>query len=188
MLSLPIWTSWRSAVTTPLTMSRSPLMYNAGSDLLKQENKDYFYIMHMSWEGRYREERWKYARKYNIIGLQHNKIEKNWVIANSNIKKSISKIWQRQFDYFCNMKAGDIVVIMCGFFSILGVAQIGQKKVQYKRKLTPTFFDHVREVEWVKKYKFDMRRPLKKPIRFTNTLALIDETSKRWKSLRNEEI
>jgi len=157
-------------------------------DLLNKKNLDYFYIMHLSYEGRERRRLWNHAKKDNIIGLQHIKINEDWEEATSDTKNSLSNLWRSQFNYFCDMERGDIVVVMNGYDSILGVAKLTIDHHNFTPELWDVFFDHNRPVEWIKEYEYDNRKPLKNPITFRNTLALIDETSKRWNSLLKEEI
>lgn len=156
--------------------------------LLKQRNLDYFYIMHLSWDGKQRRRLWNYAKQNKIIGLSHGNVDVDWEKASSRIKNSVSNIWKSQFDYFCSMEKGEIVVVMNGFDSILGVAEINKNQHDLDLNIRYTFFDHYREVKWIREYEYDKRKYLKNPITFRNTLALIDEDSKRWSSLLAEEI
>ena len=156
--------------------------------LLEQENLDYFYIMHLSWDGKQRRRLWNYAKQNKIIGLSQWNVDVDWEKASSRIKNSVSNIWKSQFDYFCSMEKGEIVVIMNGFDSILGVAEININQHDFDLDLADIFFDHYREVKWIREYEYDKRKYLKNPITFRNTLALIDEYSKRWSSLLAENI
>ncbi len=157
--------------------------------LLKQRHLHYFYIMHLSWDGKQRRRLWNYAKQNKIIGLSHGNVDVDWEKASSRIKNSVSNIWKSQFDYFCSMEKGEIVVVMNGFDSILGVAVINKNQHGFDTDLNDIFFDHYREeVKWIREYEYDKRKYLKNPITFRNTLARIDEYSKRWSRLLTEEI
>lgn len=156
--------------------------------LLEQRDLTYFYIMHLSWNGRQRRRLWNYAKQNRIIGLSHRYVDVDWEKASSRIKDLVSNIWKSQFDYFCKMEKGEIVVVMNGFDSILGVAEIKKNQHDFDLDLAENFFNHYREVKWIRDYEYEKRKNLRNPITFRNTLAIIDEYSKRWFYLLNEEI
>lgn len=154
--------------------------------------KDYFYIMHLSHgKNDRREYLWNYAKDNEIIGLDHSYVTGNWKdnsVKNKAIAKGLSIIWQRQFDTFYNeMRPDDIVVILAGWTSILGVAKIpenNQAGFDKKFREKDEFFEHFRrKVEWVRKYDFD-----KVPCQikgFYNTLSKVKRDTNRWKCLAN---
>jgi hypothetical protein len=45
------------------------------------------------------------------------------------------------------------------------------------------FFDHVREVDWIRKYSFEDRLEIPSVKGFNNTLAIVEQCSKRWSKL-----
>ena len=154
--------------------------------------KDRFYIMHMSMGiNNRRESLWNYAKDKQIIGLDHSFVRGNWKdnsFRNSAIDEGLSIIWQRQFDTFYDeMKPDDIVVILAGYSSILGVAKIPENNhVEFDEKYRENdeFFEHVRKkIEWVRKYDFD-----KVPCQikgFNNTLSKVERDTNRWNVLVN---
>jgi len=95
---------------------------------------------------------------------------------------------------FCNeMKKGDIVLILSGWDSLLGVAEIIESRYQYDRNLSERivepFFDHVRQVRWDRKYEYASRLTIPQPIRgFNNTLYRVEPPTRRWLILENLEI
>lgn len=161
-------------------------------DLLRSERKDYFYIMHLSYgtNKAERERLWNYAIDKKMIGLDlPDIVRKAWTTLSEPEKQAVSKRWKRQFDLFCvKMKTGDYVVVLDGWFSLLGIAQITKPEYKYDKKLSGKegtgFFDHVREdVIWKLKYKYDGLR-LDPPIKgFDNTLSPVTPRSPRWEIL-----
>ncbi len=167
-------------------------------DLLSQRKMDYFYIMHLSYDGRESEKLWDYARQNSQIGLQLPDIVTNdWNKIKGSIKKgSIERVWTRQFELFCNkIKVGDIVLVLCGWDSLLGIAEIAQP-YQFVRSMgyssitqTGIFFDHVRKVSWIEKYAYSKRLMIPQPAKgFNNTLSRVEPTTKRWMALTNLNI
>jgi len=153
--------------------------------LLSKRGKEYFYIMHLSYEGSEREELWNYGKKNNVIGLSKSIVNNDWVKVGGSVKNSLSNTWIRQFDTFCNeMNAGDVVLVLKGWDSLLGVAEIKERRHKYSKKLKGRkgpFFDHIRDVTWIKEHEFDARRRLPKPVKgFNNTLSKVTPNSKWW--------
>lgn len=114
-------------------------------DLLSEKDLNYFYIMHLSYEGDKREELWNYARENKCIGLDYPSLVKDDWNKISNDKKeewledgSLSHTWRNQFDRFCNkMKKGDIVLVLSGCDSLLGIAEI-EDRYRYVENLYPS--------------------------------------------------
>jgi hypothetical protein len=94
-------------------------------DLLFAEGKDHFYIMHLSYNGK-RRELWDFAKENNLIGLDVPEIVTNdWLKIRQLAKSKLTNTWVRQFDIFCTeMQAGDIVIVLNGWDSILGIAEL----------------------------------------------------------------
>jgi len=157
--------------------------------LLSDKEKEYFYIMHLSYEGDDRERLWKYGKDKEIIGLSHNWVDGDWVKVRGSVKNSLSNTWIRQFDTFCNeMNEGDVVLVLKGWDSLLGVAEIKKQKYEYKKRLKGVFFDHIRDVTWTREYEFDTR-PIPKPVKgFNNTLSKVTPSSKWWPILADLDI
>ena len=159
-------------------------------NLLSDRGKDYFYIMHLSYNGSKRRELWNYAKENNIIGLDASRIVRDdWTKVRHSAKRLLPDIWVRQFDTFCSeMRRGDIVLALKGWDSLLGVAEITQRHHIYNRQLSATekFFDHIRQVKWIRKYEYDYRQILSKPLEgFNNTLSIVTRSSPRWSILTN---
>jgi len=151
-------------------------------------DKGYFYIMHLSWRGRQRKELWNYARENDLIGLDYPPVVKDdWNKVRDMVKENLPKIWVRQFDMFCKeMKVGDIVVVLEGWHSILGIARITGNRHQYRKELSEErkFFDHVRKVQWVKKYEYGKHPKTPSLIEgFNNTLYKAKSDTRRWSAL-----
>jgi hypothetical protein len=160
------------------------------ADLLSSRKKNYFYIMHLSYEGAERERLWNYAREHDLIGLDlPDDVTDDWVKVCEKVKESIPNIWVRQFDIFCyEMKVDDIVVALNGWNSLLGIAEIVEPNHRYDRSLSGKeltgFFDHIRRVRWIKEYEYIHRLPLPRPIKgFNNTLSRVKHGSQRWSDL-----
>lgn len=158
--------------------------------LLDTEGKDYFYIMHLSYgRNNKREPLWDYAKKKRVIGLDlPNPVNDDWNKIKESVRgkrKLISGNWERQFEIFCNeMKKSDIVVILNGWDSVLGVAKVIEDEYYYDQELIGIFFDHFRKIDWIRKYNFDERLRLQPPLNgFNNTLQKVEQGTKRWKSL-----
>jgi hypothetical protein len=160
------------------------------ADLLSSRKKDYFYIMHLSYNGGERERLWNYAREHNLIGLDlPDDVTDDWIKVREKVKGSIPNIWVRQFDIFCNeMAVGDIVLILSGWDSLLGIAEITERNHRYDISLSGKeftgFFDHIRRVRWIREYEYTNRLPLSQPIEgFNNTLSKVKSSSRRWSHL-----
>jgi hypothetical protein len=160
------------------------------TDLVSTRKKDYFYIMHLSYNGDERERLWDYAREHDLIGLDlPDDVTDDWIRVREKVKGSIPSIWVRQFDIFCNeMTVGDIVLILSGWDSLLGIAEITECNHRYDRSLSGReltgFFDHIRRVRWIREYEYAHRIPLSQPIQgFNNTLSTVRPSSQRWSNL-----
>jgi len=161
--------------------------------LMRQKGKDYCYIMHLSYDGRERERLWEYARKNKLIGLdQPSIVTDDWPKVRSNVvrEKLLGPIWIKQYDTICGMKRGDIVVVLEGWHSWLGIAEVQDDEHRYLQGLnvlnnpTTGFFDHVRSVKWEAEYKYGNHDRLPEPIKsFTNTLFKVRKGTKRWELL-----
>ncbi len=161
--------------------------------LLDKERKDYFYIMHLSY-GRnnyQREILWDYAKKNKAIGLDlPNKVDGKW--NNEKVRKlarnkGISSIWEKQFDIFYGMRKGDIVMILSGWKSVLGVGKVEKDdEPKYDKKLSGKFFEHTKNVKWLKEYGFNEVQC--QVDGFYNTLRRIEPATKWWSSLTNIEL
>lgn len=152
--------------------------------------KNYFYIMHLSYNGRKRKELWNYAKEKNLIGLDYpSVVYDDWNKVRNIVKERLPKIWVKQFDMFCNeMKIDDIVVVFEGWHSILGIAKVSESDYQYETELSEEkggdFFDHVRPVQWIKKYKYGKHPKTPSLIKgFNNTLYKVVPGTKRWSAL-----
>lgn len=161
--------------------------------MLSEMQKDSFYITHLSYNGRERERLWNYAKENNLIGLDAPSIvTDNWVKVRESARKLLPNIWVRQFDIFCNeMKMGDIVLALNGWDSLLGIAEIAEIHHRYDRKLSENenFFDHVRQVKWIRKYEYANRHPIPEPIRgFNNTLSKVTPNTQRWSILTSLDV
>jgi len=158
-------------------------------ELLFRESKDYFYIMHLSYEGRERERLWDYARQNDIVGLSHSSVNEDYDRIRDSVRDDLSPIWRKRFDMFCDeMLLGDIVVILDGWNFLLGVARVIRGH-SYEEELSEDFFDHVREVEWLRQYDFSKRPRMSHPVRgFLNTLYKVMRNTRRWRILSTIEV
>jgi len=166
-------------------------------NMLLAEGKDLFYIMHLSY-GRAKGERerlWNYAKENNVIGLDYpDVVRDDWVRVRESVKRLLPKIWIRQFDMFCSeMHVSDIVVALNGWDSFLGIAKITEPRHKFDIKLSGTeatgFFDHIRQVEWIRKREYANRLTLPQPIQgFNNTLSKVTPNSQRWSILTDLSI
>jgi len=159
--------------------------------------KDNFYIMHLSYGGEEKDRLWKYAQRNSIIGLSHHQVvTDHWMKLRKKVKNELSNVWIKQFDMFCDtfgdgIKRGDIVVILEGWYYLLGIAKVSDNQPRYIQDfiLTDEFFDHVREVEWLVKYDYDKRQRLQMPISgFNRTLAKVREGTVWWDALITLEL
>jgi hypothetical protein len=162
-------------------------------DLIKNKGRNYFYIMHLSYNGENRRELWNFAKKNNLIGLDvPGIVYDDWFKIRHSVVKKLSKTWIRQFDIICTeMQVGDIVVVLNDWDSILGIAEITGKRHEYNRTFFAEhkFFDHVRRVKWLKIYEYDKRQKLPIPLKgFNNTLSKVTPKSTGWKILTNLDL
>jgi hypothetical protein len=162
------------------------------------DGKDYFYVMHLSYGyNNRREPLWDYAKREEVIGLNHYTVSDNWnkdKVKERARSKGISAIWEKQFELFYNdMGKDDIVVILAGWNYVLGVAKSKKDKPRpYNPKLEDIFFPHTREVSWLKEYDFDKPLMLQEEITFYNTLKKVNQDTvwgiETWKKLVNIEL
>jgi hypothetical protein len=84
------------------------------------------------------------------------------------------------------MKKGDVVVILEGWHSLLGIARVDDDSHQYDKGLSKKenlnrFFDHVRQVKWEVKYEYGRHPKLPVLIRgFNNALSRVEKGTKWW--------
>ena len=162
-------------------------------NLLSEKRRKRCYIMHMSYNGSKQQELWEFAKNNDVIGLDFPRyVKDNWLRVREWAMRFVGKTWTRQFDVFCSeMGAHDIVLVLKGWDSLLGVAEIADSEHTYDESLSKTeqFFDHTRRVEWIKAYEYEDAQPLPKPLRgFNNALSKVMPQSKRWKTLTNINI
>jgi len=160
------------------------------------DGRSHFYVMHLSYGTETDDDRrkhWEFGRDSNLIGLDRNDVNHDWNDQTEAEKKAFGSVnpnWYRQFETFCNrMTKGDLVVIMAGLDSILGVCEISRNDYYYcpKFKRDRTFFDHVRNVRWEKDWDYDEHRPiLAEPLMiFKDTLRRVTPDSPFWEILYN---
>lgn len=175
-------------------------------DLLSKQKKTRFYIMHLSYgqeeDGDKKKELWGFSEKKRLIGLDLvDYVDGSWPIVKDSVIEALRRdflyVWIWQFDTFCkgmspsSMDRGDIVLVLDGFSSILGIAQVTSDH-DYRPALASkrggNFFDHVRQVKWMYDYGYD--KPLEIPALkgFVNTLGIVEKDSKRWSQLINIEL
>lgn len=155
-------------------------------DLLYIKDKEYFYIMHLSYNGDMKEELWDYAKDNNIIGLSHQEVD-DWATEREFIinEKRLNRGWINQFNMFCyDMNNGDIVLILDGEKYLLGIAEI-DSECKVNENIRDEFFDHVRKVKWIEKLEYDERRKLPVQVGFKNTLNKVKPGNIRWEKLKN---
>ncbi len=160
------------------------------------QNKDYFYIMHLSWGKNYRrEELWDFARRKGIIGLDHPDVPGDWAKVKNKVNNRLSNQWVKQFDMFCenmcpkSIDNDDIVVMMAGWDHVMGVGKvIGPHRYDTVYRSREEFFNHVRPVEWLLEYDYGRIKQIP-CIYFNNTLARIEKKgSKCWPVLSNIDL
>jgi len=161
-------------------------------DLISKIGRNYFDLMHLSYNNESsREPLWRYAYDKNRIGLDWGGMNKNWFdIPKRKREKALNWFWYRQFELFCeNMIDGDCVLVIEGLSHLLGVGLVGEpyapEDVQETTKYPEGFFWHVRPIRWLIKYKYKDRVPFKVP-KFTNTLAYVNDTCRRWAVVNNK--
>ncbi len=157
------------------------------------KGRDHFYIMHLSYgnEGKRTiptiERLWNIAKKKNRIGLSHYLVEGFWNdegVPELALTKGLPPKWRSQFDIFYNqMGKHDIVVILSGQDSILGVAKVTEEKPKYDLKLEGKFFSHYREISWERDYDFDERLMITPVKGFVNSLDRVKQGTERWANL-----
>jgi HKD family nuclease len=150
-------------------------------DLLDELNKDYFFMMHLSYRGKEKERLWKFAVQNEVIGLQRKFVNENWAKIREKVLGHIDGTWIYQFDRFCTcgpkkeegMNFGDIVVILDGQYYLLGIAQVTGDH-EYKGELKKKFFDHVRPVAWKYLLNYEDRLPIDQIEGFSKTLKRVE--------------
>lgn len=162
-------------------------------DLLISKGKNYFYIMHLSYNSKNKEKLWNFAKENSLIGLDvPGIVYDDWLKIRNSVMRMLSKTWIRQFDTFCSeMQVGDIVIVLNGWDSVLGIAEIIKNRHGYNRKFSAKqiFFDHIRKVKWLKTYEYDARQKLPTQLKgFNNTLSKITPKSTRWELLTQLDI
>lgn len=160
-------------------------------DLLSETGLNYFYIMHLSYNGDEKERLWNYAKEKNLIGLDYPRVVKGrWDSERDKVMEKLPPTWIKQFDMFCNeMKKEDIVVVLDGWHHILGVAKIDDEDYDFNECLTRVFFNHTRKVQWIVKYDYECREAAPSPIvGFNNTLYKVKSGTNRWSILTNLNI
>jgi len=159
--------------------------------------KDYFYIMHLSYNGAERERLWNYAKDNRVIGLDAPRhVKGNWLDVRETAKKSLGSGWVRQFDVFCDVDQkgihkGDLVMVLNGMMSVLGIARVTESAHIYDKKLSASeiFFDHARRIEWLRKYEYASLVILPKLLEgFSNTLSRVPPKSPRWPMFTNLDL
>lgn len=155
------------------------------NELLSELNKNYFYIMHLSYEGKEKEKLWEYARKNSIVGLSNSYVTGYWLNVEKRARRHLDGVWIHQLDLFCkDMALGDIILVLDGCDRLLGIGQTKENEARYSKRFAKVFFDHVRYVNWIVTYDFDKAVALRNPLdRFTNTLSKVEKGKKYWREL-----
>ena len=163
-------------------------------------NRDYFYLMHLSYgTGREEDDReihWNYAKRNNLIGLDlPSKVKDDWNNLSDYKKQKLRSEhsnWYAHFEMFCNkMKPDDLVVIANGHDSLLGFGFVTERRYYYRKKLSEnrTFFNHVRKIEWEVAMEYSKRVELREPLKGCDrTLLRITKTSPIWKKLLTAQL
>ncbi|MEM2506001.1 MAG: hypothetical protein QXF61_03020 [Nitrososphaeria archaeon] len=162
-------------------------------DLLNSKGKNHFYIVHLSYNGKNREKLWNFAKENSLIGLDlPGIVYDDWLKIRNSVARRVSKTWIRQFDTFCTeMQVGDVVIVLNGWDSVLGVAEITRDRHEYNRIFSDKqiFFDHIRKVKWLKTNEYNARQKLPTQLKgFNNTLSKVTPKSKRWELLTNLDV
>ena len=156
---------------------------------LSKRAKDYFYIMHLSYDGEERERLWNFAKNNNVIGLSHRYVNDDWTRVRKTTGNLIGRMWVRQFDTFCGMQKGDVVMVLNGMDSVLGVAIVTGSSYKFDDDFDDVFFDHTRSVEWKIKFEYEHRKELPRLLYgFSHTLSRVSKTSPRWPMLTNLDL
>jgi hypothetical protein len=150
--------------------------------LLPRIGRNYFYLMHLSYGGEDRAELWDYAYRNNLIGLDYEGVDEDWLtIPESNRNKIVpTRDWYRQFKLFCeDMRVGDCVLVTAGMVPsyLLGVGLVDSPYF-FDEKYREKFFGHVRYVRWILKYRYDDKVRIN--AYFRKTLLRIDSKCKLW--------
>jgi len=149
-------------------------------ELLRKIGKEYFYLMHLSWEGRDRERLWNFAVKKRVIGLDLYSpvnVNRRWDQFPERQKKEVGRKWRTQFELFAKMQNDDCVLVFSGKTHLLGIG-LAKDPYLFKPKFS-AFFRHIRNVNWLLKY--DWQDRIYFPLRaFSNTISYVDESSRYW--------
>lgn len=158
---------------------------------------DHFWLMHLTYNGDEGPRLWEYARVNGLIGLDLNAVNQDWNDFTDDEKKefywSTSSLWYAQFQAFCNkMKKDDIVVVMEGQKSILGIGTLKEDLHNFNLNLKTDhiFFDHFRGISWNITWDYDTeKRPfLNELLRFSNTLQRAPKGGVYWKVMAKVEL
>ncbi len=161
-------------------------------DYLK--NRAFFWVMHLTYDGEEGPKLWKFGKENRIIGLDRSDVNQNWNSISQAQKLAFfwntSRTWYRQFEDFCNrMEKDDLVTVLEGQKSVLGIARVLQGRGEYyyrpQLKTERVFFDHVKDVEWKKVWDYDSKdKPeVAKAINFSCTIQRAPKDGKFWKAL-----
>lgn len=161
--------------------------------MLANNSCDRFFIMHLSYNGKNNLKLWDYAVKNSLIGLDvPGIVTDNWSVIRARAMRQLGRGWTRQFDYFCDtIGKGDFIMVFNGMSEVLGIARTKVANHRYDRSLSQSkeFFDHIRDVEWIRKNDFNHPAKLEKPLYgFSNTLSIVPNSSPRWQILTQLEI
>lgn len=165
-------------------------------DFLK--GRDHFWVMHLTYDGDNGEVLWEYAKQRGKIGLDLWAFNMSWNDQTPDEKLVFyhnSRMWYNQFEALCNkMEKDDIIVIIQGQKSILGVGRTTKGKGEYdyspELKTKEIFFDHTRDVSWDMTWNYDdNNKPdiVRLPI-FTATLMRAPAGGKYWEALQKVEL
>jgi hypothetical protein len=155
--------------------------------------------MHLSY-GTYteedREEHWNYARDNSLIGLDlPREVPKKWSAMSISEKQSLhlrKPRWFEHFEMFCNeMKVDDLVVVVSGQKSFLGIGEIDAPRYEYRKESSEKhiFFDHVRSIKWDRAQNYDKRIQVPTPLRgFERTLLKVKPSTRFWEILSKVDL
>jgi len=153
---------------------------------------DHIYIMHLSYDGGERERLWNYAKENNLIGLDAPMaVTNDWGRIRESAKKLLSKRWVNQFDLFCGMNKGDIVLVLDGWDFLLGIGKVTENHHHYEAKLSAEriFFDHIRRVRWIVQHEYNERFRLPRRLHgFNNALTQVRVGTEHWLDLADTQI
>jgi len=158
-------------------------------DLLSELDRDYFYLMHLSYgNAPSRKPLWEFACDNKLIGLDKYypvDINRKWQEVPERKKNGLAPLWRQQLELFCHeMVEGDCVLIVEGMYHFLGLGLV-EDPYMFKPELSEKFFRHVRPVHWLLKYEYAKRTPFKVG-HFTNTLRRVDSHSVYWPIIDHE--